>query len=290
MLKAIFLLILFILPSSLYAEFYFSWIDEKGVYNFSDNYEKVPLAYRNQVQRRVIEEVPETQPRMLSPTPQAIPQREVIERGETSNFQEEWRGRKEIQSEQQLKQAEEAYGAVNKDYLEESDTLIERRYGSHQQFKSTIIGMTILRQERDRYEVRLIEAKETLKRISNGFSAGSSAPKVGSLSSIKVERDIYGRDKAWWRQKVFGQREQLKKTVDNYEKAYEAYTQAIDKLDPSRFGGLSLTQYQMISSRLTVLKGEMAKYEAQVNEADESMRKLIREAEESRANLEWLEE
>ena len=101
---------------------------------------------------------------MLSPTPQAIPQREVIERGATSNFQEEWRGRKEIQSEQQLKQAEEAYGAVNKDYLEESDTLIERRYGSHQQFKSTIMGMTILRQERDRYEARLIEAKETLKR------------------------------------------------------------------------------------------------------------------------------
>jgi len=45
----------------------------------------------------------------------------------------------------------------------------------------------------------------------------------------------------------------------------------------------------MISSRLTVLKGEMAKYEAQVNEADESVRKLIREAEESGANLEWLE-
>lgn len=89
---------------------------------------------------------------------------------------------------------------------------------------------------------------------------------------------------------MFDRGEQLKKAIDNYEKAYKAYVEVIDKLAPSRFGGLSLTQYQMISSKLSVLKGEMVKYEAQVNEADESMKKLIKEAEESGADLGWLKE
>lgn len=288
MLRAIFLLIVFIFPPSLYAETYFHWIDENGVYNLTNDYEKVPLAYRNQDHRRVIEDVPEIQPPVVSSTPQAMPQKELIRRSETSNLQEEWRRRKEIQSEQHLKQAEEDLEAVNKEYLEESDKLIERRYGSHQQFKSTTIGMTILRQERDRCEARLMEAKETLKRISGGLTEGSSTLRVGSLSSIEIESDIYGRDEAWWRQQAFDRREQLKKAVDNYEKAYKAYTEVIDKLDPSRFGGLSLTQYQMISSKLSVLKGEMVIYEAQVDEADEGMRKLIKEAEESGADLGWL--
>ncbi len=264
MLKAILLLILFFFPSTLFSETFYYWIDQEGTHNFTNICENIPPAYRSQAQQRVFDEA--------SSTPQIIPQEEV-KKAEASISQEELRRAKEIQLKQQLRGAEEEYEAANREYLEESDRLIQRRYGSHQQFKSTIIAMTSLRQERDRYQARLIRAKEMLNALKDG-----SEPSRGDHSSaVTAERETYGLNKAWRSQKVSDLREKLRNAVDNYEKAYEAYVKVVDKLDPSRFGRLSLTQYQMTSTKLAFLKGELAKYEAEIDKTDQALRKLRRE-------------
>ena len=53
-------------------------------------------------------------------------------------------------------------------------------------------------------------------------------------------------------------------------------------------GGMSLTQYQMFSGRLDAINGEMAGYEAQVAEASKGLKKLLKEAEESKVNPDWV--
>ncbi len=271
MLKAIPILILFFFPSTLCSETFYYWIDQEGTHNFTNIYENIPSAYRSQARQRIFDDA--------SSTPQesrAIPQKEV-NKAEAPTSQEELRRAREIKLKQQLRQAEEEYEAANRQYLEESDRLIQRRYGSHQQFKSTIIAMTSLRQERDRYKARLIRAKEILNALKNG-----SEPSRGDYSSaVTSERDTYGWNKAWWLQKMSDLKEKLRNAIDNYEKAYEAYAQVIDKLDPSRFGRLSLTQYQMTSTKLEFLKGELAKYEAEIDAIDQALKKLRREANEA---------
>ena len=85
-------------------------------------------------------------------------------------------------------------------------------------------------------------------------------------------------------------RQKLKEATENYEKAYDNYSKKIEELSPSRFGRLSLTQYQMFSNRFDFLSSEMARYQAQISEANESLNKLVKEAEESKANPGWLKE
>jgi hypothetical protein len=187
--------------------------------------------------------------------------------------------------EEQLGEASENYQTLNEKFLNESDKLTLRKFGSHQQFKSTIIGMDRIREERATYEAKVIEAEVMLQRISReaeeskadpDWLTGDSTPSQRA-SLYTAEMDIYGQDEAWWREKVLTQREQLKEAVENYEKVYKEYSKEAEKLGPSRFGGLSLTQYQMTSLRLEILKDEMAKYLLEINEATETLKKLLEE-------------
>jgi hypothetical protein len=80
----------------------------------------------------------------------------------------------------------------------------------------------------------------------------------------------------------------LEDAVRNYEKSYEVYSKNVEILGPLRFGGLSLTQYQMISLKLSTLNDQMTKYQAQIVEAKEMLEKLSREAKEAKADPAWL--
>ena len=105
----------------------------------------------------------------------------------------------------------------------------------------------------------------------------------------EIRTDIYGRDETWWRERVRPWREQLKEATENYERVREEYMKQAEGLSPYNFGKMSLTQYQMVSSRLNILNNEMAKYHAQMVEANEMLEKLSREAKESKADPAWLE-
>jgi hypothetical protein len=102
----------------------------------------------------------------------------------------------------------------------------------------------------------------------------------------EIKADIYGRDEAWWRDKVRPWKGRLKEATENYEAAQQKYMEKSDELSRRRFG--SPTQYKMNIIQLDGLKEERMKYEAQMAEANEMLRKLSKEAEESKANPDWL--
>lgn len=105
----------------------------------------------------------------------------------------------------------------------------------------------------------------------------------------EIRTDIYGRDEAWWRERVRPWKEQLKEATENYERVREEYMKQAEGLGPYNFGKMSLTQYQMLSSRLDILNSDMAKYRAQMIEANEMLEKLSKEAKETKADPAWLE-
>ncbi len=116
-----------------------------------------------------------------------------------------------------------------------------------------------------------------------------TAQEIASTKKEKINTDLYGRDETWWREKVRPWKEQLKEATENYEKTQEEFVKQGEALGPFRWGRLSLTQYQMISSRLNTLNDQMAMYRAQTIEANEMLKKLSKEAREAKADPAWLD-
>lgn len=112
--------------------------------------------------------------------------------------------------------------------------------------------------------------------------AASKAP-VGKKE--KATADIYGRDEAWWREKVRSWKEQLKQATADYEAANKRYSERLGELSGKP---MSPTQHTMSTLELQSLKDEKTKYQAQMTEADEMLKKLSQEAAEARADPDWL--
>jgi len=119
--------------------------------------------------------------------------------------------------------------------------------------------------------------------------ASSPAPSGIPLQDREERQtDIYGQDEAYWEGRVRPWNEQLQEATENYERVRGDYMKQAEGLDPSNFGKMSLTQYQMLSSRLKVLNEEMAKYQAQMDEANKMLDKIAKEAEEAKADPQWV--
>jgi hypothetical protein len=59
------LLILLFFFSPCYGATVYQWVDNNGTYNFTDDHEKIPPAYRNQVRAKKMEDFPEMAPPAL---------------------------------------------------------------------------------------------------------------------------------------------------------------------------------------------------------------------------------
>jgi hypothetical protein len=112
-----------------------------------------------------------------------------------------------------------------------------------------------------------------------------AAPRGNEQEEIRA--DIYGRDEAWWREKVRPWKEKVKEATDKYEAAQKRYTEKSDELSRRRFG--SPTQYKMSIIELDKMREEKEKYQAQISEANEMLEKLSKEANETKADPAWLE-
>jgi chromosome segregation ATPase len=84
-------------------------------------------------------------------------------------------------------------------------------------------------------------------------------------------------------------KEQLKEASENYERVQKKYMTQAQGLSPYNFGKMSLTQYQMLTSRLEILNKEMEAYQGQISEAEEMLSKLSLEAKETKADPAWLD-
>jgi hypothetical protein len=115
------------------------------------------------------------------------------------------------------------------------------------------------------------------------------SPPVQKIAPQKREdsgKDIYGRDERWWREKARLLKERLKEAEERYEKAHEKFMQKAMELGRRRFG--SPTQYKSIIKELDSFKEEIIKYQAQIALVHDEWSKLYKEAEESKANPDWL--
>ena len=84
-------------------------------------------------------------------------------------------------------------------------------------------------------------------------------------------------------------KEQLKEAGENYRKAQKEYMKQAEGLGPYKFGKMSLTQYQMLSSRLEILSKEMETYQEQMAEAKTMLGKLSKEAKQAGVDPSWFE-
>jgi chromosome segregation ATPase len=108
-------------------------------------------------------------------------------------------------------------------------------------------------------------------------------------SRVEAKTDLYGRDETWWKEKVHPWKEQLREATENYDRVQKEYMVQAEGLSPFNFGKMSLTQYQMLSARLEILRNKMDGYQGQIAEANEMLSKLSNEAREAKADPVWLE-
>jgi len=129
--------------------------------------------------------------------------------------------------------------------------------------------------------------KEERKDVKEEVVPRSPQPAARENEPEEIRADTYGRDEAWWREKVRPWKERLKEATEKYEAAEKRYSEKSDELSRRRFG--SPTQYKMNIIELDKVREEKEKYQAQISEANEMLEKLSKEAKESKANPAWLE-
>jgi uncharacterized protein YfcZ (UPF0381/DUF406 family) len=289
------ILLAFVVPAN--AVTIYKWVDEKGVVSFTDDYNNVPSSYRDRVEVKdyLTEGVTLASISDVSARERAEAETDIYGRDETW-----WRGKARPWKEQ-LKEATENYENVHKEFMEQADGLVRVKFGSKTQYQMVSYGLSGLTQQLEEYRAQIAKAEEMLEELSKEAEEARANPEwlepgiahplrdIVSTKKEEINTDLYGRDKTWWREKVRPWKEQLKEATENYGKAQEQFVKQGEGLGPSRFGGLSLTQYQMISSRLNTLDDQMAKYYAQMEEANEMLKKLSKEAKETGADPAWLD-
>lgn len=167
------ILMTFSLPA--YSATIYKWVDKEGVVNFTDDPDKVPPSFRDRVEVETRKDVQE-QRAPLSP-PAIAPSGKGDEiLTDTYGRDETWWRDKARQLREKLKEATEKYDAAQKKYMEKSDELSRRRFGSPTQYKMNIIELDRLKEERDRYEAQVSEAKVTLEKLSREAKEAKADP------------------------------------------------------------------------------------------------------------------
>jgi len=108
------------------------------------------------------------------------------------------------------------------------------------------------------------------------------APAQGS-EGAKV--DIYGMGEDYWRAKVQPWKKQLQEAKENIEKINRKMNERVEEEAGKT---LSHGQWNMDRAYRRELIDERSKYETQVREADEMLSKIAKDAEDAKADPEWL--
>ena len=251
----------------------YKWVDEKGVVNFTDEYQKVPPSFRNRVETEeyIEEEAPSALSQSTTP--------KIDEEVRTDIYgRDYWK--------EQLDETTSNYEKFREELLKEGERLVWHRYGSKTQYQMFTAELPGISERLEAYREQMIEAKAMLDKFTKETQEIEDAR---GKRAVSPKKDIYGRDETWWKEKVRPWKEQMKEATQNYEEACEASVKQLEGLGSFMFGRLSLTQYQMVSSRLTELSGRMAEYQTQISEAKSMLTKLSREAKETKADPGWLE-
>ena len=118
-------------------------------------------------------------------------------------------------------------------------------------------------------------------------SAGIAASPQATPQKIEEGKTgIYGLDETYWRERVRPWKDQLQEATENYERVHKTFMESADVLSQRRYG--SRTQVKMNIIELDRLNMERMGYGAQIEEAKERLEKISKEAQEAKADPEWL--
>ena len=161
----LFILLIFISPA--YAATTYKWIDEQGVFGFTDDFSIVPPEYRDQVSIEVMEETPSigVAASGVAASPQATPQKIEEAKTDIYGLGEIWWREKAHPWKEQLKEATANFETTNMKIIERAEAL-SRKYWSPTQYKMNMVNLEKLKEERLTYQGQIAEAKERLERIS----------------------------------------------------------------------------------------------------------------------------
>ncbi len=129
------------------------------------------------------------------------------------------------------------------------------------------------------------EVREDTSSVKPPTSSVKSPPQRGEEVKEKG-KDIDVMGETWWRERARPWNQQLKDATANLEAVDNKIT---EKTETVLWKYSSPTQVNVYNAGLETLKGERAKYQAQVNEAKEMLRKLAEEARKAKVDPNWLE-
>jgi hypothetical protein len=110
-------------------------------------------------------------------------------------------------------------------------------------------------------------------------------PPVSTQKNEGTKVDIYGMGEDYWRANVQPWKKQLKEATENIESINRKINQRVEE-DANK--QLTPTQWTMSLAYRKPLMEERSKYEAQVREANEMLSRIAKEAEEAKADPEWI--
>lgn len=167
----LFILLIFISPA--YAHTFYKWVDEKGIVNYTDDYNNIPSPYRNRVE---IEYVHEESP--LPPVQKMTPQKREESRTDIYGQNEAyWRGKVRPWKEF-LKAAEPNYEKAHQKFMGKAMEFSQKRFGSWSktQYKMNIIELDRLKEEMIKYADQIAEVNEGLEKISKEAREAKANP------------------------------------------------------------------------------------------------------------------
>ena len=128
-----------------------------------------------------------------------------------------------------------------------------------------------------------IEIREESSKVEGPLPAQTSPQKSEDAKTV-----TYGLEESYWREKARPWKEKLGEATENYEKAQRNFTRKSEELSQTNFYGRSRSQTKWDVMELKRLNEEVKKYEAQMAEANKMLEKISKEAQEWKANPDWL--
>ncbi len=156
-------LVTLLLTSTLQAHTFYKWVDEKGIVNYSDDYNNIPSAYRDRVEIEYVHEEGPTPP-IQKMTPQKREETKTDIYGQQEAY---WRGKVRPWKEF-LKTAEANYERAHEKFMGKAMEFSRGRFGtwSRTQYKMNIIELDKLKEEMIKHADQIAEAREAMEKIS----------------------------------------------------------------------------------------------------------------------------
>jgi chromosome segregation ATPase len=163
--KVFILLILMGFISPAYATTFYKWVDEKGVVNFTDDYNRVPPAFRSRLKT---ETYVQEETRTAAPSQVMVAKTNEAMKTDIYGRDETWWKEKVHPWKKQLREATGNYERVQKEYMLQAQGLSPFNFGkmSLTQYQILSLRLEILNNEMEMYQGQITEAKEMISKLS----------------------------------------------------------------------------------------------------------------------------